>query len=792
MPDPPGQAKPITVGEFIAKVSEFYPYGDEPPRLCAALNDARTDAPDGTVFDDTAGVPREHHIQPPYDDKTIVSILKWIAGRLDRPLAEVWFTQLGCLVNWMDTSADGIAEETWAEALAEAFLGLTYSGPIQLYNMSVPVLPRLMDGRTMLRAENESWEQYCFRRIEQKYPRQLMHIEDNRAYGAYDLKSWDEPIPVEYDPYDSDSEWETHTNTDPAIPVGVACQHQTTYGALTRGIPLDWLGNASNPAVGFMASDACSGMPAFGELQKPNMPSPYGDAKPLVTDPSPPGKWVAPSPSVLLINKALAEGFAPGTIVVLDPDSGAGVKSVELYLSDYEKQSHVYRSVLKKYFFTRGAVGSGQFSDAMTKSDRKAPASEYVAEIDGKISLNDQKITRLTNEITELDTKIANEKNQNEKFKLTEKRRTKQANLDEANQKKKYLADQKTLAAKDATSKYTYTFTEQLPGSHIYFVLRVKADKKAWQPFDVSIGEALGHLKPTGADVILGRGGGGHLDGYKMVDIPPGEGKQFAGFGVLPKVSAQALTDSAAFVRRARPVGLCRLLISERGRMVNKKYYPGLADKNQVLYISRLLPMYGPNPDQNYTISKLLWSLRNTPGFSDLQCWFVICAPQGLLAKCMWAEGARSMTLKQFMDKFYDHSEWGHWSFFLEDYLPTFFDRKAPTEWEIDKKKKKRRKKLAMNQHYLPHVVITNEGDKAIAGKVAFVCRWKNGEGNETGKAEPMNPPEAMMGLLKSLDWDQVYLHKDLEKHRQAIEDATPTYFKGEHPAEDTSQQAAV
>lgn len=791
MPDPPQQAKPITIGEFIAKISEFYPYGEEPPRLCAALNDARTDAPDGTLFDDTKGVPTEHHIEKPYDDKAIGSILKWISGRLDRSLMELWFTQIGCMSKWMDTSDAGVAEESWAQAVAEVFLGLTYSGPLQMYNMSAPLLPRLPDGRTMLRADTESWEQYIFRRIAQSYPRQFMRIEGNKAYGAYDLKSWEEPAPIEADPYEDEAEWAMHENKDPAISVGVACQHQTTYGALTRGIPLDWLGNASNPAVGFMASDACSGMPAFGDFGTPNMPSPYGGAKDLVKDPSPAGKWVKPTPSVLVLNNAIAEGFAPGSIVVLDPDSGAGVKSVDLYLSDYEKQSHVYRSVLKKYFFTRGKVGEGKFSDAMTNKDRKAPASEYVAEIDGKIALNDQKIERLNKEIAELNEKIANEKNQNEKFKAQEKLRTKQASLAEAQQKKKYLADQKTLASKDSTSVFTYKFNEQLPGSHIYFVLRVKADKKSWQAFDVSVGEGLGHLKTSGSEVILGRQGGGHIDGYKMTDIPPGDGKQFAGFGILPAISAADLLKSAAFLRSARPVGLCRLMISERGRTVGKKYYPGLADKNQILYVSRLVPMYGSKPDQNYTISKLLWSIRNTPGFSDLQCWWITFAPQGLLAKCMWAEGARGMTLRQFMDKFYTHEEWSYWSFFLSDYLPSFLDRSKPPEHELEKKRKKTVKKLFYNQQYLPVSVLTNEGDKAIAGKVAFVCRWNGGEGHETGKATPMDPPGAMTSLLKTLEWDQMYLHKDLEKYRQAIDDATPAFFKGEPEAEATTPEAS-
>lgn len=792
MPDDAGSATPISVGDFLAKLSEFYPYGDEPPRLCAALNDARTDAPDGTVFDDATGTVREHHIEQPYDDKTVISILEWISRRLGRTFIDAWFSQMGCMVNWMDPSEQGIAEETWAQAVAEAFLGTVYSGPLQLYNMGVPLLPRMPDGSSMRRADSESWEQYCFRRISQSHPRQALQIINDRAYGAYELQSWDNPAPIELDPYDGLDPWMMHENTDPAIPIGVACQHQTTYGALTRGIPLDWLGDATNPAVGFMASDACSGMPAFGVLGKPGGPSPYGGAEPLVTDPSPPGKWVAPTPQVTILSNAMAEGFGPGSIVVLDPDSGAGVTSVTLYLSDYEKQPHIYRSVLKQYFFSRSAVGSSQFGSELAKEGRKAPADTYVKDVEGKIALNESRIERLNKQIADLDERAANSKSQEEKFKATEESRQKKFELEDAKKKRTYLNDQKTLAAKEATSAYVYKFNEQLPGSHIYFVLRVRPDKKAWQAYDVSVGEALAHLKPTGADVILNRQGMGHMDGYKMTDIPSGEGKQLAGLGVLPQVSADSLSKSAAFLRSARTVGLCRLVISERGRTVNKKYYPGLADKNQVLFASRLLLMYGTKPDQNYRISNLMWAIRNTPGLSDLQCWWVVFAPQGLLARSMWAEGAREMTLKKFIDTFYEHEEWGFWSFFHADYAPWLGEMKKPSDALIPQKRKKAYKKLNYGTHYSPHIVLTNEGDKNIAGKVAFVCRWNNGEGNETGKAKPMDPPSPLTSILKSLAWDQIYLRKDLETHRKAIEDAMPEFFKGEPEAEETEAQAAT
>lgn len=784
-------AIPITMGEFLAKLSEFYPYGDEPPRLCAALNDTRTDAPPGTTFDAT-GAALEHKATTPYSAATVTDILSWVANRLDQSLFGAWLSQLPTMVKWSSTDAAGMAEEQWAQTVAELFLGTTYSGPLQLYNMGAPFVARMQNGKRPPNKEPESWEQYFFRRIEKRYPRQLFRLDTNAAgnpvaRGAHDLKSWDDPTPIPADadnPYDDPREpWEMHDNPDPASPIGIACQHMTTYGALVRGVPLDWLGDATNQRVGYMASDGCAGLAQYGA---PQPASPYGGAEKLVTIPPAGGRWVWATPDLTKLDTLKKEGFGPGTIVVLDTDNVAGKPSkgaLTLQLSKYEQQDHVHREVLKRYFYSRPSVGSTDFASEWTTKGRKAPAQEYVDKVQAQITANEKRIADREGVIAAKREALAKAKKQDEIQKLTADIKEKEAMQKADKDQRPTLEAQKKLAADETTSDYTYKFNEQLPGNHIWFVLRVHKDGSAFQAFDVSSGGMLAHLTPSGSEAILKRSGEDiHADGYRLTGLGSGEGRQLAGIGILPPLDAAKISEQASFARGARPIGLARLVISERVRVVGKKVYSGLADKNQILYVSPLVPMYGPNPDQNYPISKLMWAIRNTPGFSDLQVWWCVCAPQGLLAKSMWAEGSRSMTLRKFIDTMSASRDWDHWSFFLPDYFPGISPT-PPQEHLVEPKRKNIRKTLAWEQHYRLHVVVANEGEKDAPGKVSNVCRYKNGEGNANRKASPNNPPDPLISVLKSTPWDKAYLRSDMEPLRADVESATPACFQADPPA---------
>jgi hypothetical protein len=82
-----------------------------------------------------------------------------------------------------------------------------------------------------------------------------------------------------------------------------------------------------------------------------------------------------------------------------------------------------------------------------------------------------------------------------------------------------------------------------------------------------------------------------------------------------------------------------RLVIAER------RPGPELSDRH-VLFVSKLMRTYDDD-GQNFWVSKCAWSLRNTPGFTSLQPWWIIYIPRMELARMMWAKGARSRKLSE-------------------------------------------------------------------------------------------------------------------------------------------------
>jgi hypothetical protein len=90
-------------------------------------------------------------------------------------------------------------------------------------------------------------------------------------------------------------------------------------------------------------------------------------------------------------------------------------------------------------------------------------------------------------------------------------------------------------------------------------------------------------------------------------------------------------------MRRTRPVALMRLVITVRD--------------GPAVYVSSVVRAYGDDPYQNYTIARMLWAVRNSPGFSTLQPFVVFHMPQNRLAWSMFALGARSMRLRNFAEQ---------------------------------------------------------------------------------------------------------------------------------------------
>lgn len=266
--------------------------------------------------------------------------------------------------------------------------------------------------------------------------------------------------------------------------------------------------------------------------------------------------------------------------------------------------------------------------------------------------------------------------------------------------------------AKGKTVTLTVSWTGQPGGSHIMQVLRVHKDKTRVQLFDANGGsqsrsameaEKDGEGRPLGRGLALEPGLGTNMDSmaystiYSLGAAPNGVG--------IPK-PAPDLAGQVELMKKARPIGLARLVLTERQPL-------NALSPEHVLFVSKLLRTYGDADHQNYTITRYLWSLRNTPGFSSVQPWWFIFMPLGVLARAMWAVGARTMKLSEFMAKHAGNApKESSWFRFASD------------------------GGLSMDVNYSEAQILTNIADPSFPGRVKIVRRLKS---------EPVMPNSARL-----------------------------------------------
>lgn len=704
--------QPTASGTDWTKLSEFYPYGDAPPRLAAGINDTLTDAPPGTIFEQRSKpkpkkakkdppesaspleTPQKSEVTDLYQAVVIEDILKWVAYRLDLGVTAAWMSQIAQMLEW---SPNGGPEEGWAQAVMELFLGVTYSGPGQTYQLG-GTLKRDSAGALVhdASAAPDKWERALYRRIERR--------NWAKKGDRFGLQSWENPIPHEED--------RDEPNSDPAISIGVACQHMTTYGVLTRGFTIDAMGSGLFPGVGLMASDDNWGEAIFGGAGYDKLPlarsekmSGFHLPKPA-PKPPPPGPDAKPPPVApeftvthyLDVKNAIAGGFAPGSIAIYDPDRGTEKSPPTLWMTAYERGKYGPDAVkiYGQYFKTRASSEQvSTFSSAWTNKDRAiGEAAADIAACQSQIAKIEAKPVKTKNDASELE-------RQNKR-------------LDDLNSKKGGDTAPRTEVA--------YPGTRQYDGAHIYGVLRKHPSKPMVQLLDVNMSNNYQTLEATGSESIMFEQKSGIVDSSSYTRLYD-DNHGFGGLGILPAHSVdQAQVD---FIRTARPVGIGRIAITRR--VLASK----MSDAD-VLYVGRMMRLYGDSPDKNYWMSRLLWSLRNTPGFTNVAVWWFVYAPRGLLAKAMWAHGARTMRLTDFVAK---HGEIGA-------------------------------------SDVLLNIVLTNLGEPPRAGHATMFCRYKSRPDGATTVAEflPQKPPMALMrhmdpaGLLKneamkSLAWNATYVN---------------------------------
>ncbi|WP_437338490.1 hypothetical protein [Sorangium sp. So ce394] len=161
----------------------------------------------------------------------------------------------------------------------------------------------------------------------------------------------------------------------------------------------------------------------------------------------------------------------------------------------------------------------------------------------------------------------------------------------------------------------------QREGSHIAFVLRVDQTQKQAQFFDTG---GLKHKERGSGPVPLimtDFAGKGSYDDPLWNNVTT---KHYIGMGI-PRPPTD-LAGAVARIRKARPIGFTRLVLTMRDATFPSPIDP----KNPppgLLFVSRLLRMWGDTEDRNFTIARYFWSLRNLPGTRDVQAFWVFYVP---------------------------------------------------------------------------------------------------------------------------------------------------------------------
>lgn len=182
-------------------------------------------------------------------------------------------------------------------------------------------------------------------------------------------------------------------------------------------------------------------------------------------------------------------------------------------------------------------------------------------------------------------------------------------------------------------------FVQDNQGSaHVAFMLRARPELGKVQFFDT------GALNVRGGETSLVKPVPGGL--HKCSVDTPGTTKirskdsPFKGVGIFPKLTeatAGELKKNVDKLRLARPLGVARLALIKREGLVNLQRHnvDRVVDDRTLVYLSPGLALFGAQPDQNYSLVRLAWSLRDLPGAANLCAIWMVYVPTGGLARAM-------------------------------------------------------------------------------------------------------------------------------------------------------------
>jgi hypothetical protein len=247
---------------------------------------------------------------------------------------------------------------------------------------------------------------------------------------------------------------------------------------------------------------------------------------------------------------------------------------------------------------------------------------------------------------------------------------------------------------------------------------------------------------------------------------------------VTQKTQSSKLNVQLESLEKARPVGLLRLVLTVRKppqapkppspfakakpktalETLGPDLFPGGftwggdIHKDEVLYISRLMRMYGDKDTENFYLSRLLRSLRATPYFTHIQAWWLVFIPTGLFARSMWARGGREMRPRDFTKSVLK--------------LPKYYDKEVPKNGFADPYA--HRSDVKLGTHYqLSHVLTATGSDvPGRVGKAFTWCRKKSAladGGSTTLKVEGFAVPKDIVAILNTLGSADEYAVSRLE-----------------------------
>ncbi|MBL9020887.1 MAG: hypothetical protein JNL21_01755 [Myxococcales bacterium] len=200
----------------------------------------------------------------------------------------------------------------------------------------------------------------------------------------------------------------------------------------------------------------------------------------------------------------------------------------------------------------------------------------------------------------------------------------------------------------------------QATGSHAVFVLRTlrqpgAIDGLAVQLLDTGAVRNGGSQtrsprsnadKPRAARDWVGGNYDNGLFGGKLGVVTGQTAVPFKGVGIAKTRTPSEIQAGIARAQRARPLGILRLVLLSRRETVSASKP---VDLSEVAYVSPPLWMHDVTSETNYYISRLLWSLRDLPGFTEWQGVWVLENPVHDLAQAAF-KAPRSRALRDLWE----------------------------------------------------------------------------------------------------------------------------------------------